>query len=135
MQSNKKNLTSTALINAAKKAQSNAYAHYSGFKVGAAILDEQDKVYACCNVENAAYPLGQCAEAGAISALIANGGKNIKTITIVSPDENFCFPCGGCRQKIAEFSNDSTQVTMVDGLGQEKHMTIAQLLPEAFNLS
>ena len=134
MQSNKKNHTSTALIEAAQQAQSHAYAPYSGFKVGAAVLADHDKVYACCNVENAAYPLGTCAEAGAISAMVADGCQAIRQITIVSPDDTFCFPCGGCRQKIAEFSSDETRVSMVDNQGREKSMGIAELLPEAFNL-
>ena len=103
MQSNKKNHTSTALIEAAQQAQSHAYAPYSGFKVGAAVLADNDKVYACCNVENAAYPLGTCAEAGAISAMVADGCQAIRQITIVSPDDTFCFPCGGCRQKSLNF--------------------------------
>ena len=88
----------------------NAYAPYSNFSVGAAILSENDKLFGGCNVENAAYPEGTCAEAGAISAMIAGGCKTIKEIYIVSKSENIVSPCGGCRQKIREFSSDQTKI-------------------------
>ena len=88
----------------------NAYAPYSNFSVGAAILSENDKLFGGCNVENAAYPEGTCAEAGAISAMIAGGCKTIKEIYIVSKSEKIVSPCGGCRQKIREFSSDQTKI-------------------------
>ena len=88
----------------------NAYAPYSNFSVGAAILSDNDKLFGGCNVENAAYPEGTCAEAGAISAMIAGGCKTIKEIYIVSKSENIVSPCGGCRQKIREFSSDQTKI-------------------------
>jgi cytidine deaminase len=80
------------LLALATEAQKNAHAPYSNFQVGAAILDENGQHHASCNVENAAYPLGQCAEAGAISAMIASGSKKIKHILIASPNDNFCPP-------------------------------------------
>ena len=82
----------------------NAYAPYSNFSVGAAILSEGNRLFGGCNVENAAYPEGTCAEAGAISAMIAGGCKTIKEIYVISQSENIVSPCGGCRQKIREFS-------------------------------
>lgn len=122
------------LLALAVKAQQNAYAPYSHFQVGAAIFDEHGLNHASCNVENAAYPLGQCAEAGAISAMIASGSKQIKQILIVSPNDEFCSPCGGCRQKIAEFANQQTQVHMAKKNGDIKTLAINELLPLAFNL-
>ncbi|MCF2949451.1 cytidine deaminase [Paraglaciecola aquimarina] len=120
------------LLQLATQAQKNAHAPYSNFKVGAAILDENNQQHASCNVENAAYPLGQCAEAGAISAMISSGNTQIKQILIVSPNDNFCPPCGGCRQKIAEFANDQTQVHLAKSNGEVKSVHFKDLLPLAF---
>jgi cytidine deaminase len=120
------------LLALATKAQKNAHAPYSNFYVGAAILDENTQHHASCNVENAAYPLGQCAEAGAISAMIASGSKQIKQILIASPNDNFCPPCGGCRQKIAEFADAKTEVHMATKDGQIKTVKFSELLPLAF---
>jgi cytidine deaminase len=120
------------LLALATKAQKNAHAPYSNFHVGAAILDENSQLHACCNVENAAYPLGQCAEAGAISAMIASGSKQIKQILIASPNDEFCPPCGGCRQKIAEFANAETEVHMATKSGDVKTVKFTELLPLAF---
>lgn len=116
----------------AHKAGENAHAPYSLFKVGAAILDENGKNHACCNVENASYPLGQCAEAGAISAMIYAGSKHIEHILICSPNDDFCPPCGGCRQKIAEFANEHTQVHLSKQSGEIKSMQFFDLLPMRF---
>jgi cytidine deaminase len=120
------------LMALASKAQKNAHAPYSNFHVGAAILDENAQLHASCNVENAAYPLGQCAEAGAISAMVSSGSKQIKQILIASPNDDFCPPCGGCRQKIAEFANPQTEVHMTTKKGQIKTVKFAELLPLAF---
>jgi cytidine deaminase len=120
------------LLALATKAQKNAHAPYSNFYVGAAILDENAQHHASCNVENAAYPLGQCAEAGAISAMIASGSKQIKHILIASPNDNFCPPCGGCRQKIAEFADSETEVHLATKSGEFKTVKFAELLPLAF---
>jgi cytidine deaminase len=120
------------LLELATAAQQNAHAPYSNFLVGAAIIDENAKTHAGCNVENAAYPLGQCAEAGAISAMIASGSKLIKQILIASPNDDFCPPCGGCRQKIAEFANAHTEVHLATKNGQIKTVKFEELLPLAF---
>ena len=122
----------TMLLAIAAQAQKNAHAPYSNFHVGAAILDENAQQHGGCNVENAAYPLGQCAEAGAISAMIASGGKQIKQILIASPNNDFCPPCGGCRQKIAEFANAETEVHLATKNGQVKTVKFTELLPMAF---
>ena len=120
------------LLSLATKAQKNAHAPYSNFYVGAAIIDENAQFHASCNVENAAYPLGQCAEAGAISAMIASGSTQIKQILIASPNDDFCPPCGGCRQKIAEFADAQTEVHLATKDGQVKTIKFADLLPLAF---
>lgn len=120
------------LLALATKAQKNAHAPYSNFHVGAAILDENAQHHASCNVENAAYPLGQCAEAGAISAMVASGSKQIKHILIASPNDDFCPPCGGCRQKIAEFADVQTEVHLATHSGEIKTLKFTDLLPLAF---
>ena len=111
----------------------NAYAPYSNFSVGAAILSESDKLFGGCNVENAAYPEGTCAEAGAISAMIAGGCKTIKEIYIVSKSENIVSPCGGCRQKIREFSSDQTKIFLCNIKWDYKLFSINELLPFSFS--
>jgi len=114
------------------EAQKNSHSPYSNFKVGAALITPTGDVFSGCNVESAAFPLGQCAEATAIGNMVSNGHKRISHIVIASPNEDFCFPCGGCRQKIAEFAPDETQVTMVTQNGEIHETTIGELLPNAF---
>ena len=92
------------LLAAAKAAQRHAHAPYSKFRVGAAVIDEHGRVHAGCNVENAAYPEGTCAEAGAIAAMVLAGGRRITAAVVAGPDEMACTPCGGCRQKLREFA-------------------------------
>ena len=111
----------------------NAYEPYSNFSVGAAILSENDKLFGGCNVENAAYPEGTCAEAGAISAMIAGGCKTIKEIYIVSKSENIVSPCGGCRQKIREFSSDQTKIFLCNIKWDYKLFSLNELLPFSFS--
>ena len=111
----------------------NAYAPNSNFSVGAAILSENDKLFGGCNVENAAYPEGTCAEAGAISAMIAGGCKTIKEIYIVSKSENIVSPCGGCRQKIREFSSDQTKIFLCNIKWDYKLFSLNELLPFSFS--
>ena len=111
----------------------NAYAPYSNFSVGAAILSENDKLFGGCNVENAAYPEGTCDEAGAISAMIAGGCKTIKEIYIVSKSENIVSPCGGCRQKIREFSSDQTKIFLCNIKWDYKLFSLNELLPFSFS--
>ena len=121
-----------ALFAAAKTAQQQAYAPYSRFKVGAAILADDGKVYPGCNVENAAYPVGSCAEAGAIAAMVAAGETEITEVAVIADSPSPVPPCGGCRQKIAEFAPPDAQVTLCTLDGQARVMTVAELLPGAF---
>lgn len=126
--------TQQNLLEAAQQAQSQSYAPYSNFKVGAAVLAEDQVTYKGCNVENASYPLGQCAEASAISAMVTSGAREIKEVMIASPTEEFCPPCGGCRQKIREFAGPDTIVHMATNDGKIKSVPLADLLPLAFEM-
>ncbi|OFC71765.1 cytidine deaminase [Alteromonas confluentis] len=125
----------TQLTESAQTARKNAHAPYSGFHVGAAVLTTEESIFAGCNVENAAYPLGQCAEATAIGAMVASGATKIEAIVISSPNDDLCFPCGGCRQKIAEFADDDTPVILVTDCGKQETYTVGELLPHAFRFS
>ena len=111
----------------------NAYAPYSNFSVGAAILSENDKLFGGCNVENAAYPEGTCAEAGAISAMIAGGGRILKTICVISQSMKIISPCGGCTQKIREVSNQETKIYLLNIKDEIKVFSVEELLPFSFS--
>lgn len=121
-----------ALFDAAYAIAPKAYAPYSGFSVGAAIRTVKGQIYTGCNVENAAYPVGTCAEAGAIAAMIAVGDTTIADIAIVSPNANPCMPCGGCRQRISEFSTAATRIHVLDQKGEALSYAVVELLPFAF---
>ncbi len=110
----------------------NAYAPYSQFKVGAAVLSEGGTIYAGCNVENIAYPEGTCAEAGAIAAMVAAGETKLTEVFVVADSKQPVSPCGGCRQKLAEFGGADTKVTLANLNGARVEMTMAELLPGAF---
>ena len=121
-----------ALKQAALKIRENAYAPYSGFQVGVALTSSSGEIYTGVNVENAAYPEGTCAEAGAIARMIAAGDRKITAVYVVADGAEPVPPCGGCRQKLAEFSAPDVPVTMATISGIEKTLTVAQLLPGAF---
>ncbi len=122
------------MIAKAKKAQNNSYSLYSNFAVGAAILSDSGKIYASCNVEVAHFK-SICAEAGAISSMISDGGKKIDTILIISPNDESCPPCGDCRQRILEFSTANTKIITVDVRGENlKKFTLDELLPHSFTI-
>ena len=122
-----------SLFDAAGNAASKAYAPYSKFFVGAAIRTSSGRIVAGCNVENAAYPVGTCAEAGAIAAMVAQGDTKISDIAIVSLKSNPCYPCGACRQRIYEFSDEATRVHLQDAVtGETITYSIKDLLPHAF---
>ena len=123
------------LIESAQLASKSAYAPYSRFRVGAAIRSNSGKIFSGCNVENAAYPQGTCAEAGAIASMVLEGELYISEIVIYVDTEKFITPCGGCRQKISEFSDSNTQITLVNRDLQKKYFSIEQLLPGAFTPS
>ncbi|MBL1420109.1 MAG: cytidine deaminase [Alphaproteobacteria bacterium] len=122
------------LIVAAKNAMKNAYAPYSKYHVGAAIRADDGQVYAGCNVENAAYPEGTCAEAGAIAAMIAAGGKQIKDIVIIAVGDVKAAPCGGCRQKINEFADPDLMISVVNTAGDTTRYSLGEVLPHSFKL-
>jgi cytidine deaminase len=124
----------TELIKAAMDARGKAYARYSNHPVGAAILADDRNIYAGCNVENAAYPLGFCAEANAIGNMVMGQGKAIRHIVIAGPGEHLCTPCGGCRQQIREFAGKAgAPVTIVDRTGAVLlETTSVELLPHSF---
>ncbi len=121
------------LFELAVSAMGKAHAPYSGIRVGAAVLDEKGNMHSGCNVENAALPNGWCAETTAIGAMIVSGGTRIETILVVSTLENPISPCGGCRQRISEFSSPETRVIMCGPGGENKTLKIAEILPEAFS--
>ncbi len=124
----------THLFDLANAARQNAYAPYSNFHVGAAIETQNGQIFAGCNVENAAYPIGTCAEAGAISAMIASGERKIKHMVIIGSGSGACFPCGACRQRIFEFSDRDTRIHVGSETGiVATPFTIATLLPHSFN--
>jgi len=121
------------LTEAALAARAKAYAPYSKFQVGAAIRTDTGAVFAGCNVENAAYPEGTCAEAGAIAAMAMAGGRRIVEVVVAGGGAMPCTPCGGCRQKIREFGGAGTTIRMVDGEGRLLlRATLAELLPHSF---
>ncbi|GAB4063652.1 cytidine deaminase [Uliginosibacterium sediminicola] len=121
-----------ALHQAAREAQLKAYAPYSKFLVGAALLDEQGRIHAGCNVENAAYPQGACAEAGALSAMVLAGGLALRAVLVLGDGEGLVTPCGGCRQRIREFAAADTPILIADRHAVRAHFSLAQLLPESF---
>jgi cytidine deaminase len=124
-----------SLKTAAAEVRENAHAPYSNFKVGAAIRTGAGTVFQGCNVENVAYPEGTCAEAGAIAAMCAAGEREIAEIYVIAQSPAPVPPCGGCRQKIAEFAKGDVIVTLATTDGIEKQMTVAELLPGAFDAS
>lgn len=121
------------LFEAAKAARDNAYAPYSNFKVGAAIRATSGQVFSGCNVENAAYPEGTCAEAGAIAAMVLAGETRIGEVMVIG-DAALCTPCGGCRQKLKEFSGPDVTVHIAGLGGVKQSFTVAELLPAGFEL-
>jgi homotetrameric cytidine deaminase len=122
-----------ALLLAADAAMRNAYAPYSGFKVGAAVRAPSGAIYAGANVENAAYPQGQCAEASALGALVAAGESAITAAAVVAEKLEFCPPCGGCRQRLAEFGDPSTPVYLGRPGSPPTTVTLGAILPGSFN--
>jgi cytidine deaminase len=115
-------------------ARRNAHAPYSGFRVGACVRAEDGRLFAGCNVENAAYPLTQCAEAGALAAMVAAGGRRIVEVVVVAEGERLCTPCGACRQKLAELAAADTPIHVAAPSGVRASFTLGALLPHAFAL-
>ena len=121
------------LIAAAKSARLKAYAPYSKFLVGAAVRDERGQIHGGCNIENAAYPQGWCAETSAIAAMIMSGGHAIAEMAVIGTGDLLCTPCGGCRQKIREFAKGSVKIHICGEDGKLKQtFTLDELLPASF---
>lgn len=121
-----------SLVKAASDVREKAYAPYSNFKVGAAILGKAGGVHQGCNVENVAYPEGTCAEGGAVAAMIAAGETEIAEVAVIADSPIPVSPCGGCRQKLAEFGKPDVKVTLATTDGTVLHTTIGELLPGTF---
>ncbi len=136
MDSHEMTIDEQQLINAAKEVRPNAHAPYSGYMVGAALVDDTGAMHTGCNVENAAFPEGTCAEANAIGSMVAAGGKRIVAIAAVggSDDIEACTPCGGCRQSILEFADENTRIILIGEGNQIDSYSIDELLPAAFRL-
>jgi cytidine deaminase len=120
------------LFKRAKAARERAYAPYSKFQVGAAIRTKSGAIFVGGNVENAAYPEGWCAETSAIAAMVQAGEYQIEEIFVIGGGDELCTPCGGCRQRIREFSTDQTKISVCGPDGVRKVYRIADLLPDSF---
>ncbi|MBU2958689.1 cytidine deaminase [Paracoccus sp. 1_MG-2023] len=121
------------LLETARDVRERAYAPYSRFKVGAAVRSPDGAIHAGCNVENVAYPEGTCAEAGAIAAMIAAGQTRLTEVAVIADSPAPVPPCGGCRQKLAEFGDADTPVTLATTDGVTLRTTIGDLLPGRFD--
>ena len=120
------------LLQLARRMMLHAHAPYSKFHVGAAVRAEDGSIHGGCNVENAAYPQGTCAEAGAIAAMVAAGGKRILECVVVGPGPELVTPCGGCRQKLREFASEDTKIHLCGPDGLHRTVTLGSLLPLSF---
>ena len=131
-------MTDDELLDRARDVRNRAYCKYSQYSVGAALVDENGNVHVGCNVENAAYSNVSCAEAGAISAMVAAGGTHITAIAIAGGPKDgkshACTPCGGCRQRIDEFADENTRIIVKDDDGNWHSYTMAEMLPSSFHL-
>jgi cytidine deaminase len=123
---------SADLVHAAIAAMAKAYAPYSKFPVGAAVRGASGAVYAGCNVENAAYPQGCCAETSAISALVLGGETRLVEVAVAGPGDHLVTPCGGCRQRLREFGADAVKVHICGPEGLRRTVTLGELLPLSF---
>ncbi len=121
-----------SLLDDARAVRENAWAPYSRFKVGAAVRAASGRVYVGCNVENVAYPEGTCAEAGAIAAMVAAGETRLAEVAVIADSPAPVPPCGGCRQKLAEFGDNAVPVTLATTDGATFATTIGDLLPGGF---
>ena len=123
-----------ALFQAAREARRRAHAPYSRFAVGAAIRSTSGAIYAGCNVENASFPEGWCAETSAIAAMVLAGERRIAEVCVIADGPTLVTPCGGCRQRIAEFGTPRTRIHSADCRGIQRTFTLAEILPASFVL-
>lgn len=120
------------MLSLARTMRDRAYAPYSKFHVGAVVKGANGKLYAGCNVENAAYPVGNCAEASAIAAMVGDGETRIVEALVMGPEGQICTPCGACRQRLREFSGAELQIHLADPTGVKQTITLGELLPMSF---
>jgi homotetrameric cytidine deaminase len=123
---------SSALVDAARNVMARAHAPYSNYKVGAALRAEDGSIHVGANVENAAYPQGQCAEASAIGALVASGRSQITEVAVIADSDDICVPCGGCRQRLREFMVPGAEIHLCARNGARQTSTLEALLPRSF---
>ena len=121
-----------ALFAAARAAYDNAYAPYSKFPVGAAVLTPEGEIFSGANVENAAYPQGWCAETSALAAMVRAGRRRVVEVCVVGGGAGLCTPCGGCRQKLREFAGADTPIHVAGPDGVRASFTLGELLPQSF---
>ena len=120
------------MLELARRALANAHAPYSRFRVGACLRAASGRLHAGCNVENSAYPVGQCAEASAIGAMVSAGDREIVEVLVATEGAELCSPCGRCRQQLAEFAGPGTRVHLCGPEGVRVTVTLGELLPLAF---
>ena len=120
------------MLDLARRALANAHVPYSRFRVGACVRAASGRLYAGCNVENASYPVGQCAEATAIGSMVTAGDRQIVEIVVLTEGPELCAPCGRCRQQLAEFSRPDARVHLCGPDGVRRTITLGELLPLAF---
>lgn len=132
------------LISKAIEMTERSYVPYSHFHVGAALLDKNGKIWTGCNIENAAYGPSNCAERTAVFKAVSEGVREFEAIAVVGGPEDeagkvqiqdFCPPCGVCRQVLSEFCSRDFKIILANGKGEQKTFTLAQLLPESFSLN
>lgn len=125
------NIDFASLIQAARESRRNAYAPYSHYTVGAAVLTKSGKIFSGCNVENAAYPSGLCAERIAIFKAVSEGERDLVALAVIT--SNAGSPCGACRQVFSEFAQDDVEIVLADDSGRvRKKFTLKEILPERF---
>ena len=125
-------MSESSYIAATKEAMNKSYVPYSNYQVGALIVTKNGNTYSGCNVENASYPLGNCAEAAAIASMVLAGEKYIRMIYVMTKNDEGGIPCGGCRQRIREFSDENTQIIMCSPDGVQQRINLSELLPNSF---
>ena len=125
-------MPSEEMIALARQVMGRAYAPYSNFPVGAVLRGRNGKLYAGCNVENAAYPQGTCAEVAAIAVMVADGEQHIVEAVVMGKGASVIAPCGGCRQHLREFAADDTPIHLCGPEGVRRTVTMGELLPLAF---
>ncbi|RYM05328.1 cytidine deaminase [Sporolactobacillus sp. THM7-7] len=125
-------MDNTQLIEEAHRAMAKAYVPYSHFPVGAALLTKSGKIYTGCNIENASYPVSNCAERTALFKAVSEGERDFATLAVIAPSKRPVPPCGMCRQAVSEFCSPGMLVILANTDGAVTRTTVAELLPGAF---